>query len=197
MVEGIPHAAPAPLLGAAQRRAVPPELLVPRAAQAALAEAAPQGRGGAEPFSARQHPHGPPRPVPLQLPRLGVDACGGRDALRSAPLLDRQHPASRCGGEGRQRRSAPPSPGAMFPKRGEFCAPSIPKKRDSRPAPLPPPHVPTDRGAAGELRIHSIPCAAGGKRGWRENKLNFGGKKEEKNHGKIRAWMLPAGSERG
>lgn len=93
LVEGVPHAAPAPLLrrgppragrtpqAVGQGGAVPAELLlVPRrrAAQAALAEAASQGRGGAEPLSPRQHPHGPPGPVPLQFPRLGVDACGRR-----------------------------------------------------------------------------------------------------------------------
>lgn len=200
VVEGIPHAAPAPLLGAAQRGAVPPELLVPGAAQAALAEAAPQGRGGAEPLSARQHPHGPPRPVPLQLPRLGVDACGGRDALRSAPMLDRQHPETRRGGEWEAASERTPIPRGDVPQeRGVLC-PFDSKKRDPQPVPSPLPHVPTDRGATGELRIHSIPCAAGGKQGWRENKLNFfrggGGRKKKKNHGKIRAWMLPAGGER-
>lgn len=95
LVEGVPHAAPAALLllrrgapragrspqAVGQGGAVPAELLlVPRcwAAQAALAEAASQGRGGAEPLSPRQHPHGPPGPVPLQFPSLGVDACGRR-----------------------------------------------------------------------------------------------------------------------
>lgn len=105
------------------------------------------------------------------------------------------HPAAV--GKGGSVGAHPHPPGRCSPREGSFVPPRYQKRGTRGPPRSPHPHVPTDRGAAGELRIHSIPCAAGGKRGWRENKLNFGGKKEEKNHGKIRAWMLPAGSERG
>lgn len=100
LVEGVPHAAAA----APRRRRAPGQggavpgdpLCCPgpgpgppnRAAQAGLAEAAPQGRGGPAPFSPRRRPPGPPRPVPLQLPRLSVDACGmwgGESSVQPPP----------------------------------------------------------------------------------------------------------------
>lgn len=165
LVEGVPHAAAAAAAAPRRRRAAGQGGAVPlepgpaagpgpapcpprRGPQAGLAEAAPQGRGGPAPLSARRPP-GPPRPVPLQLPRLGVDACGdgGETERRSAPAAPHgstpappQHPA--CCWRDAAARS------------GDAAAGALPALR-THPALVSPGPLPSPRGDA-EIPARSL-----------------------------------------
>lgn len=192
LVEGVPHAAAAAAAprrrrAAGQGGAVPlepgpaagpaagpgPAPCPPyRGPQAGLAEAAPQGRGGPAPLSPRRPP-GPPRPVPLQLPRLGVDACGDGEGDRAvfspcSPPRAPQHPAAggmlRLGAGMEQlepsRRCAPTPacmslllcpPRKVTPARRVECPNATAKKGVSQPCPGP------QTSLNGEQRVHSIP----------------------------------------